>query len=227
MSEIEIKGLDVANRRLEVTSKELTPGLQRTMLRIGEMARGHMQSQFLSGSPLKVRTGKLRSNWQVRGVRRGQEFTVIVGTNTSYARAQNDGVRGVQAVSAHTRRVRASGGGRRARSQQARLRSRSEARASSQHRSRLNAQSQASHGMSKSQLNVLKRGQRKALGIQAGPSGPRGASSGGLVSVRSHSRFMKLRGHHYVERTLRDITPRAIAMLTRFQQSVLDGRSQP
>jgi hypothetical protein len=106
MPAVEIKGLNQAKRQLEVTATELSPGLERTLGQIAEAARGHMQANYLSGSPLRVRTGKLRSNWQVRRFRRENQIEARVATNTVYARVHNDGFNGVQQVRAHSRRGR-------------------------------------------------------------------------------------------------------------------------
>ena len=210
-----------------MTSRELGPGVKRVLLQIGHAAHSHMKTRYLSGNPLKPQSGKLRSNWQVRGIERGSsEFLVVVGTNTAYAAAQNYGVKGTQMVKAHTRRRRASRGGSVPKSQKRKLLARGEARAASQHRAGLNASAQASHGMSKSQLNVTKRQQRVARGIQRGAFGASPQAAQGMVSVRAHGRFMKLRGHHYVERTLRDIVPLARKLLERFQRGLMDGKAR-
>jgi phage gpG-like protein len=222
---VEITGLDLANRQLNIMADRFTPSLALTLRQIGEAAKGHMQTRYLSGSPLKVRTDKLRSGWHVRGFRVGNDYAVQVGTNTAYARVHNDGFKGVQQVKAHTRSAPTGRGGRRPpRSPQAKLARRRDARAAGEHRSRLNAQSRASHGLSRQQLGVLKRQQRKDRGIQRGAFGARPAAREGQpVRVRAHDRFMKLRAHHYVERTLRDIQPRAKQLLELHHKRVSGG----
>lgn len=222
---LEVKGLDTARNQLNVMARSFTPGVERTMLQAAELARGHMQSRYLSGNPLRVRTGKLRSNWQVRGQRRGDEFAAIVSTNTEYAAVQNYGFKGVQNVRAHTRRLRAGGGRRSISGTQTKLRARSEARAAREHRSRLNREARASHGAaSKSELNAIKREQRKSRGIQRGAFGPAPKASGGQVAVRAHQRFMKLRGARYVERTLRDVIPLVRRLFADFNRRQIEGR---
>lgn len=229
MANITIEGLDTARRQLVVTQGDFTPAIERTLRQIGELARGHMQRNYLSGSPLRVVTDKLRSGWHTRSYRQGDDFVVVVGTNTAYARVHNDGFKGVQQVKAHTRKAAGTAGRSRrpAKSREAKLRRRGEARARTEHRARLNQQSRASHGLSRRQLGTLKLQQRKERGIQRGAFGPRpDATPGKPVRVRAHDRFMKLRGHRYVERTLRDISPRARDMLARVQRGLMDGKAQ-
>ncbi len=217
--------MDEAQNQLRIISKGFEIGVQKTIRLAAERARGHMQNRYLSGNPLKVQTGKLRSNWQVRSFLRGDTFTASVSTNTVYAAAQNYGVKGVQNVKAHTRRARAGGGRRPAKSQAAKLARRSEGRAAAGNLARKDAASRASHGArSKAALNVQKRSERKARGIQQGASGARPDVSGGRIAVRAHDRFMKIPATRYVQRTLRDMAPRVREMFREFNRRMLEGK---
>lgn len=218
---IQVVGIDKATRQLEFFSKNFGPEVKRAIAMSGELARGHMQRTYLSGSPLRVRTGKLRSNWQVRTTETPNEYAATVGTNTVYARVHNDGFRGNVQVPAHTRRAPSARASRSPRSREARRRSRGEARAAQEHRQRLEQTSQASHGLTRGQLATRRRRERRALGLQGGVTGPRVRTTAGYVSVRAHGRFMRIQGHRYVERTMRDVKAQVQELLRRAHRKAL------
>ena len=64
---IKIKGVRNAQLQLVVTQRDMVPGMKQVLLDVANAASAHMKARYLSGNPIKVRTGKLRSNWQVRG----------------------------------------------------------------------------------------------------------------------------------------------------------------
>lgn len=184
----------------------------------------HMRSQYLSGSPLRVRTGKLRSNWQAEPPQQLDASTsqVVVGTNTPYARAQNYGFQGNEYVRAHTRRPPkrgASGPGRPKRGKGGTFlkarRARAEAAAAASWARRRNEMSQAAHGVGLRELQERRRGERRMRGLQGEvdntlPESIRDkARAGGMVAVRGHGRYMKLRATLYLERALRSGEPEA------------------
>jgi len=222
---LQVVGVDEAANQLNIIAKTFEPGVRRVITQGAEMARGHMQSRYLSGNPLNVRSGKLRSNWQVRTQVRGRDFVAAVGTNTAYAAAQNYGVKGVQQVKAHVRRSQAGGGRRPANSRRAKLARRSEARNAAGIRNRKDASARAGHGArNKRALDIQKRQERKGRGIQAGALGASQKAGKGMVSVRAHDRFMKIPGTFYVQRTLRDVAPRVQKLFQAFNQRQIEGR---
>lgn len=209
-------GFDQLNRKLEAMGPVLKERAQVVLWRAAEMARTHMAKQYLTNGPIYVRTGRLRGSW--RAVQASPEI-VVLGTKVKYARVLNDGFRGPVRVKAHTRsKPKRRSTGRRRLSLKGRARARSEVRARSENRARLEKQSRAAHGMSLGKLKRVRLAQRRARGLQGGvePAGAsllREAKRSGTIAVRAHGRYMKIRGHHYVERTIRDIEPRILRMV--------------
>lgn len=195
------------------------------------MALAHMKETYLTSGPLYVQSGKLRGNWQVRQLRTGSaRVQAQVSTNTKYARVHNYGFAGPVTVKEHIRRLNVSRsrapGSRRGDSQSQRLRFRGASRRARSNSARREQASRAAHGLSLRDLQARNRGARRARGFQGGIEPLTGkladkARGRGAVVVRSHGRFMKVRGHLYVERTLRDMEqPITRLVQLRIQQAI-------
>jgi HK97 gp10 family phage protein len=78
--------------RLDAMPGRVHDGLARAVTRLGRELQGKVQSEKLSGSPLKVRTGTLRSSIDVTVEDTGTKIAAGVGTNVFYGRFQEYGV---------------------------------------------------------------------------------------------------------------------------------------
>ena len=219
---IELRGFDKATRQLIVFRERLGPEMAQALHEGAELVKAHMKQQYLSGSPLRVRSGKLRGNWQTRRLTDTKtEQAVIVGTNTPYARVHNYGFAGPVFVRQHQRRPRGAQArpARPARSARRRLLVRAEARRGAQERGRLESQARASHGTSLRQVRLAARDARRSRGLQ----GPIEGEPGNRGVVRAHGRYMRIRGHLYVERSLRDTREQVMALLAKRGAKLLAG----
>lgn len=192
-----------------------------------EFSQGYMKDRKLSGSPVKVQTGRLRSGWSV------PRPTIVTpelveagyGTRVKYARAQNYGFAGPVQVMAHTRRRRA-GGGQRKPGKGAKLRKKTafsrEQKSRTELTQRRQNQSQASHGLSVSAKQKQSRDYRRATGQQAGTSRAPALlrekarkSKGGLIAVGAHGRYMKIQAKRFVESSLRETKRNVVQLVQR------------
>ena len=100
---IEVRGLDDA----QATLRGLGPGMRAAAVQgaasgAAEVLR-YMKSSMLSGQRLRVRTGKLRSNWQTTVPAATGPVEVRVSTNTIYAPVHEYGFKGAVQVPSHER----------------------------------------------------------------------------------------------------------------------------
>jgi phage gpG-like protein len=78
--------------RLDAMPGRVHDGLARAVTRLGLELQRKVQSEKLSGSPLKVRTGTLRSSINTQVTDTAAEVSASVGTNVFYGRIQEYGV---------------------------------------------------------------------------------------------------------------------------------------
>lgn len=232
---LELQGVDAFKRKLDKLGTRMPEVLGRALEEVAHMAKAHMQERYLTNGPLYVggrtkrssqgaKAGQLRNNWQVRKLLGTTTATVgaEVSTNTKYARVHNYGFHGPVHVREHLRKRSSSTypTQRVPRSKQGRARFRAEVRSKAADTRRREQSSRAAHGVNVRAKQAQSRVARRARGLQ----GPIEASSGlldkkaratGAIVVRAHGRYMKIRGHLYVERTLRDVQKRAEALLVK------------
>jgi phage gpG-like protein len=92
----EIKGVVTGGKDVAITLTELTPrampAVREAIVKTQYALQRIIQGQFLSGSPLHVRTGRLRASVVVDPIEtRPGEITGPVGTNLAYASIQEHG----------------------------------------------------------------------------------------------------------------------------------------
>lgn len=201
---------------LDSFSRRLPAAIDKGLLRAAELTRAHMKTNYLSGSPLRVQTGRLRSGWSVTRVTTSQGRGVALATQVKYAAVHNFGFSGPVQVKEHTRRPKRKRRSRARGGQVKQLRDRAERRAAKEHRQRRESLARASHGVSLRTLQAQTRAARRSLGLQDDVAERfEGEAPKGRIRVRAHGRFMKIRGHRYVERSLRDTAPRVRAVIAR------------
>jgi phage gpG-like protein len=232
---LQLVGVDAFQKKLDQLGARMPRVLTEALEDVAYMALAHMQERYLTSGPLYARRGRLRGNWQVR--RAGENgMAVQVSTNTKYAAVHNYGFSGPVRVREHIRKVRvhgpsrrgATGRGGRVRGWDTRLRARGEQRRKAQDTARREASSHSAHGVSVRAKQAQSVAARRGRGTQGGIEADTGklrekaaAVRGGAVVVRAHGRWMKIRGHLYVERTLRDVQPRAEKLMQlRVQQAI-------
>lgn len=238
-----IRGIDQATRRLEVLTRTAPEHALRGCLAGAHFLLSSMKENYLSGQRLRVRTGKLRSNWRVRplgglegstAARAGSTSTVgaVVSTNTRYAPVHEYGFTGVVSVREHMRRRLPKVKQETPRSKTAKLRVRAEARR--------RAQAMKDPGLRTYRNSpVLRRTkllERRARGFQGPVSanltmgmgralGLRRARTGETVfGVRQHTRFVRVRAKWYLRDTLRLQGDKALEIVRLTIQKAVESR---
>lgn len=194
---------------------------------------GYMKSNMLSGQRLRVRTGKLRSNWRVRplggvegseAARSGESDVVgvAVTTNTRYAPPHEYGFRGIVQVREHDRaqpdRERSARRRRQAEARVRRLgprgkvRARAAVRREREDRARRRATVPRGFG-SHREFRAVKLAQRRARGIQGFPSAREGQAAPGRVRVAAHPRFVKMPARRFLRDSVLHQGDRALAIV--------------
>jgi len=216
---VEITGLQEITHKLGLFVGRLGPETEQALFEGAELVRTHMVETYLTSGPLYVgKTGRLRGGWRPQRVPGTLDAaTVILGTRVKYARVHNYGFSGPVWVKEHLRRP----GQRRrlapVRGTQAKLRRRGEVRRKREAHENRERRSRAAHGVGVRKQQQLASAARRMRGLQGNiePLSGRLDGGGGLVQVRAHGRFMKIRGHLYLERSVRDKTPAVLALLTK------------
>lgn len=232
MPAIEIRGTMQAASEIDAFAGRLVGATREGLFAVAHGHNAFMVEGWLSGSPLKRRSGQLAGNWTIVEApsQAPNELRVVEGTDTPYAKAQNYGFHGPVWVRQHLRRRGKKRRERKGRSQQKQLLQRSEVRARRENQQRREKDAMAAHGMTLRQLARDMLQARRRRGIQGGiaetvsPDLARDAAQSGAIAVRAHGRFMKLRGHRFVERSLAAYEPRAIRLMEAVVQRAI-GRA--
>jgi phage gpG-like protein len=106
MITVEVVGDHELVARLDAMPGRVHDGLARAVTRLRLELQRKVQSEKLSGSPLEVRTGTLRSSINTQVTDTLTEVAASVGTNLRYAAAQEFGFRGTVSVKAHMRQIK-------------------------------------------------------------------------------------------------------------------------
>lgn len=202
------------------------PGRVRAGMRLGaEYFQERMRSEKLSGQLLRVRSDRLRGGWGIADLSSGTDVLIALGTKVPYARVQNDGFEGDVVVREHTRRP--SGvAAKKERRRVARLGPKGKERALREAEGRARDRDMARNRAPG--LGIARRLRREA-GQQAGiaplsESGQRQKASGVIV-VRSHGRHMRIRGKHYVEKSVVDFRAGTVKIVEQYVlKGVADGQ---
>jgi hypothetical protein len=92
--------------RLRAISDDANSGLARAIAKLGIELQRNVQHDKLSGQPLKLRSGSLRSSIELRMEQSGSTVSATVSSDLQYARAQEHGYIGTVLVRTSLRRVK-------------------------------------------------------------------------------------------------------------------------
>lgn len=200
--------------------EELGRAVTRGALQAGQFLRAHMTGSYLSGQRLRVRTGKLRSNWQVAPL--ASEPGAVLGTNTVYAPVQEYGFTGVQHVREHDRQApQAKTPAKKPKSLRAKLASRADAQRAAADRTRERGRRGTWRNAPAERRQKLE--ERRARGFQGGVRELQGQAAAGRTRVRAHDRYQRITAKRYLESTRVVKGDEALALMGRVAVATLAG----
>jgi hypothetical protein len=212
-----MEGLDAMLRRLGRLGSRFPVATQTGMMDGAQHMRAFMTNTYLSGTRLKIRSGRLKGSWSVIPLGQGRIGAAII-TKVEYAPIHEFGFTGSQHVKEHMRAVpdpeRSAKEAKKEKKRIARLGTRGKMLARTEQKARAQALRDPGQRTYRNArpLRETKLLERRARGIQGGVADDvsqalrdrAAASGGGMVLVRAHERWMRIRPKYYARDTLRN-----------------------